>query len=46
MFEPRLALAELLLKGGDSQGAMAQCNEIIKNDDRNTAAYVDEEQSI
>lgn len=39
MVEPRLALAELLLKGGDSQGAMAQCNEIIKNDDRNTAAY-------
>jgi len=38
--EPRLALAELLLKGGDNQGAMAQCNEILKNDDRNTQAYL------
>ena len=38
-FEPRIELAELLLKGGDSQGAMAQCNEIIKMDDRDTAAY-------
>ena len=37
--ESRLALAEILLKEGNSQGAMAQCNEIIKNDDRNTAAY-------
>lgn len=38
--EPRLALAEILLREGDSQGAMAQCNEIIKNDDRNTSAYL------
>ncbi|MBN2862398.1 MAG: hypothetical protein JXN62_04495, partial [Bacteroidales bacterium] len=38
--EPRLALAELLLKEGDSKGAMAQCNEILKNDDRNTAGYL------
>ncbi|MCU0455736.1 MAG: tetratricopeptide repeat protein [Bacteroidales bacterium] len=38
--EPRLELAEILLKEGDSQGAMAQCNEIIKNDDRNTDAYL------
>jgi len=38
--EPRLALAELLLRTNDSQGAMAQCNEILKNDDRNTAAYL------
>ncbi|MCU0462178.1 MAG: caspase family protein [Bacteroidales bacterium] len=38
--EPRLALAELLLKGGDAQGAMLQCNEILKNDDRNTEAYL------
>lgn len=36
---PRLALAELLLKTNDTQGAMDQCNEILKNDDRNTAAY-------
>jgi tetratricopeptide (TPR) repeat protein len=39
LVEPRLALADLLLKLGDSQGAMAQCNEILKTDDRNTAAY-------
>jgi|WetSurMetagenome_2_1015567.scaffolds.fasta_scaffold00107_32 tetratricopeptide (TPR) repeat protein len=38
--EPRLALAELLLKGGDTQGSMAQCNEIIKTNDRNTSAYL------
>lgn len=36
---PRLALAELLLKTNDTQGAMDQCNEILKNDDRNKAAY-------
>lgn len=40
MQEPRLALAELLLKNNDAQGALDQCNEIIKNDDRNTAAYL------
>ena len=38
-FSPRIELAKLLLKGGDSQGAMAQCNEIIKLDDRDTAAF-------
>jgi tetratricopeptide (TPR) repeat protein len=38
--EPRLALAELLLRTNDAQGAMGQCNEILKNDDRNTAAYM------
>ncbi|MGD0341714.1 MAG: hypothetical protein ABSA76_08420, partial [Bacteroidales bacterium] len=38
--EPRLALAEILLKLNDAQGALDQCNEIIKNDDRNTAAYM------
>jgi tetratricopeptide (TPR) repeat protein len=38
--EPRLALAELLLKIDDAQGALDQCNEIIKGDDRNTAAYM------
>ena len=40
MVEPRLALAELLLKTNDIQGALEQCNEVIKNDDRNTAAYL------
>ena len=40
LVEPRLALAELLLKAGDSQAAMAQCNEILKTNDRNTAAYL------
>lgn len=40
MQEPRLALAELLLRNNDGQGALDQCNEIIKNDDRNTAAYL------
>ncbi len=38
--EPRLALAELLLRASDTQGALSQCNEILKNDDRNTAAYM------
>jgi len=40
LVEPRLALAELLIKSGDSQAAMAQCNEILKTNDRNTAAYL------
>lgn len=38
-FEPRLALAKILLKSGDSKGAMEQCNEIIRIDDKDTAAY-------
>ena len=38
--EPRLALAELLLRNNDPQGALEQCNEILKNDDRNTDAYL------
>jgi len=37
--EPRLALAELLL-ATDPQEAMNQCNEVIKNDARNTDAYL------
>ena len=37
--EPRLELARLLLKSNNIQGAMDQCNEVLKNDDRNTAAY-------
>ncbi len=38
--EPRLALADLLLRTNDAQGAMEQCNEILKNNDRNTDAYL------
>ena len=38
--EPRLALAEQLLMHNDSEGAMNQINEVLKNDDRNTAAYL------
>jgi tetratricopeptide (TPR) repeat protein len=38
--EPRLALAELLLRNNDTQGAVNQCNMILKADNRNTAAYV------
>ena len=37
--EPRLALADLLLASNADQ-AMTQCNEVIKNDDRNTDAYI------
>ena len=37
--EPRLALARLLLSA-DPQEAMDQCNEVLKNDDRNTDAYL------
>ena len=40
LVETRLALAELLLRNNDAQGAMNQCNEILKGDNRNTAAYV------
>jgi len=38
--EPRLALAELFLRANDSQGALGQCNEILRFDDRNTDAYL------
>ncbi|MCU0472746.1 MAG: tetratricopeptide repeat protein [Bacteroidales bacterium] len=38
--EPRLALAEILLKNNDPEGALDQCNEVLKNDDRNTTAYL------
>ena len=37
--EPRLALAELLM-GTDPVEAMKQCNEVLKNNDRNTDAYL------
>lgn len=36
--EPRLALAELLLKTNPNE-AMAQCNEVLKINDRSTDAY-------
>jgi tetratricopeptide (TPR) repeat protein len=37
--EPRLALAEMLIPA-NPQEAMNQCNEVLKNDDRNTDAYL------
>ncbi|HEX2920765.1 MAG TPA: tetratricopeptide repeat protein [Bacteroidales bacterium] len=37
--EPRLALAELLMKS-DPQEAMKQCNEVLKLNDKNTDAYL------
>lgn len=37
--EPRLALAGILLNS-DPEEAMNQCNEVIKNNDRNTDAYL------
>jgi len=37
--EPRLALADLLI-ASNPQEAMVQCNEVLKNDDRNTEAYL------
>ncbi len=40
LVEPRLTLAELLLRTNDNQGAMDQCNEVLKNDDKNTDAYL------
>ncbi|HLN20383.1 MAG TPA: caspase family protein [Bacteroidales bacterium] len=36
--EPRLAMAELLMKSNPKE-AMAQCNEVLKLNDRNTDAY-------
>ncbi len=38
--EPRLALAGLLLRNREPQEALDQCNEVLKYDDRNTAAYL------
>jgi len=37
--EPRLAMADLLIASNPEE-AMDQCNEVIKNDDRNTNAYL------
>jgi tetratricopeptide (TPR) repeat protein len=39
LVEPRLALAELLLPT-DAQGALDQCNEVLKYNNRSTAAYL------
>lgn len=39
LVEPRLELAELLIPT-NAQEAMNQCNEVIKNNDRNTLAYL------
>ena len=38
--EPRIELADLLI-ASDPKEAMEQCNEVIKNNDRNTAAYIE-----
>ena len=38
--EPRIELADLLLSSNLKE-AMEQCNEVIKNNDRNTAAYIE-----
>ena len=37
--EPRLALADLLLNSNTAE-ALNQCNEVLKNDERNTDAYI------
>jgi len=37
--EPRIELADLLISTNPKE-AMEQCNEVIKNNDRNTAAYI------
>ena len=37
--EPRLALADLMLKSSPKE-ALAQCNEVIKNNEHNTDAYL------
>jgi tetratricopeptide (TPR) repeat protein len=37
--EPRLALADLLINSNTAE-AMIQCNEVLKNNDRNTDAYI------
>ena len=38
--EPRIELADLLLSSNPKE-AMEQCNEVIKNNDRNTTAYIE-----
>ncbi len=38
--EPRIELADLLISANPKE-AMNQCNEVIKNNDRNTAAYIE-----
>ncbi len=38
--EPSIELADLLISSNPKE-AMKQCNEVIKNNDRNTAAYIE-----
>jgi tetratricopeptide (TPR) repeat protein len=38
--EPRLALADLLVRANDTKGAMEQVNTILKDNDKNAQAYV------
>ncbi len=38
--DARLALANLLIRAGELDKAMEHCSEVIKNDDRNTEAYL------
>jgi tetratricopeptide (TPR) repeat protein len=40
MVEPRVALADLLIRNGNPQEAMNQINIILAGDDKNTQAYV------
>ena len=40
LVEPRLALADYLFLHNDSEGALNQINEVLRKDDRNTAAYL------
>lgn len=40
LIEPRLELAELLIRNGNTQEAMNQCTTVLTNDDKNTAAYL------
>jgi tetratricopeptide (TPR) repeat protein len=40
LIEPRLELAELLIRNGNTQEAMNQCTIILTTDDKNTEAYL------
>ena len=40
LIEPRLELAELLIRNGNTQEAMNQINTVLSVNDRNTAAYL------
>lgn len=39
--EPRLELADLLITTNNTKEAMEQCNEVLKSNDKNTAAYLE-----